>query len=113
MMSAFLGSTATCSKYHPRPQRPVSADTRVHVAPASSERKKPPCIGGPPPRPPPPTRPGVVGSTGAAAAPTSGTRQSTTAYTRRGLLGATVIPVLPIPSRGNPTVSCFQEPPPS
>src|SRR4029079_16199395 len=113
-MSAFFGSTASFSKYQPRPERAPSFDIRVHVAPASSERKNPPCTGGAaaPPRPPP--RPPAAGSAaGGCGAFGSGTRKSTTAYTRRGLLGATAIPVPPIPSFGRPVVSCFQVVPPS
>ena len=55
-MSAFFGSTATFSKYQPRPQSALIADSFVHVAPASSERKKPPWPWRrlrAPPRPPP------------------------------------------------------------
>src|SRR5262245_55426077 len=113
-MSAFFGSTASFSKYQPRPHKAPSFDIRVHVAPASSDRKKPPSIGGAaaPPRPPPlPPAAGSAGGGGGAFG--SGTRQSTTAYTRRELLGATAMPVRPIPSFGRPVVSCFQVVPPS
>src|SRR5262249_12124110 len=58
------------------------------------------------PRPPPPPCAGG-GAFGSA------TRQSTTAYTRRGLLGAIAMPVLPMPSFGRPAVSCFHVLPPS
>src|SRR2546423_1650164 len=105
-MSGFFGSTAIFSKYQPRPHNAWSALTRRQVAPASSERNTPPCPGG-----------GVAGRPGAggggAGAVGSGTRQSTTAYTRRGLDGATAMPVRPIPVAGRPAVSWCQGDPPS
>src|SRR3982750_3469496 len=110
-MSAFCGSTVTFSKYQPRPQSAGSDDRRVHVSPASSDRKNPPCMGGAggaPPRPAP-----AVPLGAAVEEPASGTRQSTMAYTRRGLVGATAMPVRPIPSPGRPLVSCVQVSPPS
>src|SRR5262245_29505306 len=114
-MSAFFGSTAIFSKYQPRPQSARSPENLLQVSPPSSERKKPPCPGtaaaAPAPRPAPGGGSGFTG--GGAPRPASGTRQSTTAYTRRGLLGATAIPVRPIPSEGRPFVSCFQVVPPS
>src|SRR6266513_3335246 len=83
-MSGFFGSTAIFSKYQPRPHSAWSALTRCHVAPASSERKTPPCPGGGGAG-----RPGACGAGGGGGggggAFGSGTRQSTTAYTRRGL----------------------------
>ena len=115
-MSAFFGSTASFSKYQPRPQSAGSAESRVHVPPPSSERKNPPCPGGAGGRPPalPLGGAGCAGCSGCAGrADGSGTRQSITAYTRRGLLGATAIPVRPIPSLGNPAVSCVHVVPPS
>src|SRR6266545_301364 len=95
-MSGSRGSTAIFSKYQPRPHSAWSALTRRQVAPASSERNTPPWPGG-----------GGAGAVG------SGTRQSTTAYTRRGLDGATVMPVRPIPAGGSPAVSWFHVDPPS
>src|SRR5512143_1667564 len=105
-MSAFFGSTVTLLKYQPRPQSAGSAERRVQVAPASSERKTPPSIAGCGAG-----RPGAAG--GGVGAAGSGTRQSTTAYTRRESLGATAIPVRPIPAAGKPLVSCVQVVPPS
>src|SRR6266853_1725991 len=108
-MSGFFGSTVSFSKYQPRPHSARSDDVRVHVVPPSSERKNPPCIGtGGAPRPGPP-----AGGAGAGGAPGSGTRQSTTAYTRWGLLGAIATPQRPMPSAGRPAVSCFHVSPPS
>src|SRR4051794_32250644 len=111
-MSASFGSTATFSKYQPRPQIAWSAATRVHVAPASSERKRPPSPGSAaaPPPPPPPRPPPAGGGTGGFG---SAGRQSMIAYTRRGFVGATAMPVRPMRSAGNPFVSCFQVLPPS
>src|SRR6185437_10846926 len=59
--------------------------------------------------PPPSGGSGVAPPTGE----TPGNRQSITAYTRRGLLGATAMPVRPMPSLGKPVVSCFHVSPPS
>src|SRR6266513_783062 len=107
-MSASFGSTAIFSKYQPRPHSAWSAPTRRHVPPASSELKTPPCPGG-----------GGEGRSGTggwglgAGAVGSGTRQSTTAYTRRGFDGATAMPVRPIPAGGKPAVSCCHVVPPS
>src|SRR5262245_15891950 len=102
-MSAFLGSTAIFSKYHPRPHNALSPDIFVHVAPPSSDRYSPPCDSTPgaaPARPPPaPPRPGgavgVCAFAAAAARPCPGggsgaadggiadvTVTSITAYTR-------------------------------
>ena len=50
---------------------------------------------------------------GTAVAEGSGSRLSITAYTRRGLLGETAIPVRPMPSFGSPLVNGFQLLPPS
>ncbi len=105
-MSASCGSTAIFSKYQPRPHSAWSLLTRRQVAPASSERNTPPCPGGGAAG-----RPATGG--GGAGAVGSGTRQSTTAYTRRGLDGATAMPVRPIPAGGRPAVSCCQVDPPS
>src|SRR6266513_2473898 len=108
-MSGFFGSTAIFSKYQPRPHSAWSAFTRCHVAPASSERKTPPCPGGGGAG-----RPGACGAGGGwGGALGSGTRQSTTAYTRRGFDGATAMPVRPIPVGGSPAVSWFHVDPPS
>src|SRR5436853_1647830 len=107
-MSGFFGSTAIFSKYQPRPHNAWSALTRRQVAPASSERNTPPCPGGGVAG-----RPGVAGAGGGGGALGSGTRQSTTAYTRRGLDGATAMPVRPVPAGGRPTVSSCQVVPPS
>jgi len=106
--SASFGSTVMCSKYHPRPLSAGSDDIFVHVAPPSSERKNADCTGAAaaPPRPPPP-------AAGAAGADVSGSRQSTTAYTRRGFPADTAMPHLPIPDFGSPAVSCFHVLPPS
>src|SRR2546423_10066534 len=106
--SASCGSTAIFSKYQPRPHSAWSALTRRHVAPASSERNTPPCPGGGGEG-----RPGTGGWGLGAGAVGSGTRQSTTAYTRRGLDGATAMPVRPIPAAGRPVVSWCQVDPPS
>src|SRR5690348_5739433 len=84
-MSAFFGSTTIFSKYQPRPHSALSPESFVHVAPASSERNTPPWSG----------------------------NASTTAYTRRGLLGAIAMPVRPMGVVGNPLVSCFHVSPPS
>src|SRR5438874_1021514 len=105
-MSGFFGSTAIFSKYQPRPHSAWSPLTRRQVAPASSERNTPPCPGGAGAG-----RPGAGG--GGAGAVGSGTRQSTTAYTRRGLDGATAMPVRPIPAEGKPADSSCQVDPPS
>src|SRR2546430_8279199 len=105
-MSGFFGSTAIFSKYQPRPHSAWSLLTRRHVAPASSERNTPPWPGGGGEG-----RSGACGAGGGALG--SGTRQSTTAYTRRGLDGATAMPVRPIPAAGRPAVSCCQVDPPS
>src|SRR2546430_4039518 len=108
-MSASFGSTAIFSKYQPRPHSAWSDPTRRHVAPASSERKTPPCPGGGGAG-----RPGACGAGGGGGgAFGSGTRQSTTAYTRRGLDGATAMPVRPIPVGGSPAVNCCQVDPAS
>src|SRR5881396_2865247 len=108
-MSAFCGSTAIFSKYQPRPHSAWSALTRRQVAPASSERNTPPCPGGGGEG-----RPGACGAAGGGGgALGSGTRQSTTAYTRRGFDGATAMPVRPIPAGGKPAVSSCQVDPPS
>ncbi|MEZ5292615.1 MAG: hypothetical protein R2745_16155 [Vicinamibacterales bacterium] len=82
-MSGFVGSTTTFSKYQPRPQTRVSPVVLVHVAPASSDRYSPPSFA------------------------------STTAYTRRGWLGAMARPMRPTPSVGKPPPSAFQVTPPS
>src|SRR2546425_6134573 len=105
-MSGSRGSTAIFSKYQPRPHSAWSALTRRQVAPASSERKTPPCPGGGAAG-----RPGWGGGGGGALG--SGTRQSTTAYPRRGLDGATAMPVRPIPAAGRPAVNWCQVDPPS
>src|SRR2546423_11718857 len=105
-MSALCGSTVIFSKYQPRPHSAWSLLTRRQVAPASSERNTPPCPGGGSEG-----RSGACGGGGGALG--SGTRQSTTAYTRRGLDGATAIPVRPIPVAGRPAVSCCHVDPPS
>src|SRR5205814_6450236 len=99
-------ATVIFSKYQPRPHSAWSPLTRRQVAPASSERHTPPCPGGAGAG-----RPGAGG--GGAGAVGSGTRQSTTAYTRRGLDGATAMPVRPIPVGGSPAVSWFHVDPPS
>src|SRR5881296_3266857 len=106
-MSGSFGSTAIFSKYQPRPHSAWSAPTRRQVAPASSERNTPPCPGAG----------GWVPGTGGwglgAGDVGSGTRQSTTAYTRRGFDGATAMPVRPIPLAGRPAVSWRHVDPPS
>src|SRR3989442_154622 len=111
-MSGSRGSTAIFSKYQPRPHSAWSALTRRQVAPASSDRNTPPCRGGGGVGA---GRPdgggGGVGAGGGAFG--SGTRQSTTAYTRRGFEGATAMPVRPIPAGGRPVVSWCQVDPPS
>src|SRR6266446_5885824 len=107
-MSGFFGSTAIFSKYQPRPHSAWSALTRCQVAPASSERNTPPCPGGGAAG-----RPGTGGWGLGAGAVGSGTRQSTTAYTRRGFDGATAMPVRPIPAGGRPLVNGCQVVPPS
>src|SRR4051794_28708397 len=104
-MSAFFGSTVTFSKYQPLPHSAWSADSRVHVAPASSDRKNPPCPGGAAAARPP------AGAAGAGA-DGSGTKQSTTAYTRCEFDGATAMPVRPMPAAGNPFVSWVHVVPP-
>src|SRR2546423_15562714 len=105
-MSALCGSTAIFSKYQPRPHRAWSLFTRRQLAPASSERNTPPCPGGGGEG-----RSGACGAGGGAFG--SGTRQSTTAYTRRGLDGATAMPVRPVPAAGSPAGGwCRGEPPP-
>src|SRR2546422_6857232 len=106
-MPSSFGSTAIFSKYQPRPHSAWSLPTRREVAPASSERNPPPCPGA-----------GDWGRGGGgwglgAGDVRSGTRQSTTAYTRRGFDGATAMPVRPIPVGGRPVVSCCQVVPPS
>src|SRR2546421_2793237 len=106
--SASCGSTVIFSKYQPRPHSAWSALTRRHVAPASSERNTPPCPGGGGEG-----RPETGGWGLGAGAVGSGTRQSTTAYTRRGFEGATAMPVRPIPAAGRPVVSWCQVDPPS
>src|ERR1044071_5336126 len=93
-MSGFLGSTTSFSKYQPRPQRDGSPDSFVQVAPASSERKKPPW---PRASVPNPAGLGPEPGGGSGTAPPGGTgpgtRQSTTAYPRRGSLGAKAMPL--------------------
>src|SRR2546426_12756508 len=107
-MSGSRGSPAIFSKYQPRPHSAWSALTRRQVAPASSERNTPPCPGGGGAG-----RPGAAGGGAGGGAVGSGTRQSTTAYTRRGLDGATAMPVRPIPVAGRPAGSRGQGEPPS
>src|SRR5258707_12319855 len=112
-MSAFFGSTAIFSKYQPRPQRDGSPDSLVHVAPASSERNTPPW---PCALVPKPAGLGPEPGGGSGAAPPAGVgpgrRQSMTAYTRRGLLGAIAIPLRPSPSAGSPPGGWGQRVPP-
>src|SRR5437762_10438140 len=113
-MSGSFGSTVIFSKYQPRPQSALSPFVLVQVSPPSSDRNTPPCPGG-----------GCVGAPagagtgggvprgGSVVGGASGRRQSTTAYTRFGLLAAIAIPVLPIPVGGKPDVSRFHVVPPS
>src|SRR6266545_6625029 len=104
-MSGFFGSTAIFSNYQPRPQSDGSPESLVQVAPASSERKTPPW---PRASVPNPAGLGPLPGGGSGAAPPDGvgpgTRQSMTAYTRRGWLGAMAMPLRPIPSGGRPLV---------
>ena len=104
-VSALRGSTVTFEKYQPRPHSAGSLDSLLHDAPASSDLKKPPCPAGAAAG-----RPFAAGAGGGADG--SGTRQSTTAYTRDGLLGETAMPVRPMPAGGKPVVSCVHVAPP-
>src|SRR5437879_4269668 len=83
--SGFAGSTAMTLKYQARCVISWSSLTRVHVAPASSERNNPPSWA------------------------------STWAYTRSGLDGATAMPMRPITPAGIPLfrVNSVQVSPPS
>src|ERR1043166_2080900 len=113
-MSAFPRSTAIFSKYQPRPQSDGSPDSFVQGPPASSERKPPPC---PCASVPNPAGLGPAPGGGSGVAPPAGvgpgSRQSMTAYPRRGLLGAIAMPLRPIPAPGSPAVSWVQLAPPS
>src|SRR5260221_7471351 len=112
-MSGFRGSTAIFSKYQPRPQSDGSPESFAQVAPASSERNTPPW---PCALVPKPAGLGPAPGGGSGVAPPAGVgpgrRQSMTAYTRRGLLGAIAIPLRPIPSAGSPAVSSVPLVPP-
>src|SRR5262249_32560428 len=81
-MSAFFGSTTTLQKYQPRPQRRLSPETRLHLAPAAFAASRPPAFA------------------------------STMAQTRLRFVGATAMPMRPSFSVGSPFVSgCHVEPP--
>src|SRR5690242_15008869 len=95
-----------CSKYQPRPQSAGSDERRFHDSPASSERKKPPWPFAPSPY-------GFAPADVSRGAEGSGSRSSSTAYTRFGLLGHTAMPAFPIPLFGSPFVSSFHVSPPS
>src|SRR6185437_7490714 len=102
--SASVGSTATCSKYQPRPHSAGSDESRVQLSPASSERKKPPS----PESPSPNWRAARAAADVSTGTDGSGSRSSITAYTRRGLLGHTAIPLA-----GSPFFNSFHVSPPS